>query len=238
LISKSAASQRKLREIIFLLEEVMDLDIAEHHFSDVHYSRNMERFRPLVDFSMLFLKGMSPAPAKGKERSFSLLFPMEELFEEFIARYVLRHADFFELSCDHIYAQAVGRREWLLRREHDSAGKYRLKPDLIIDGHLGKPRLILDTKWKRLLSDEEDSKNGVSQADIYQLYAYAHRYECPDNILLFPYVDGVSAKSYRIEGQYCNHKIRVEFVRLNRDLRKDGEAFRNELKGILRGKEL
>lgn len=231
--SKVASAQKKLREIIFLLDDVTDLEVAEHHLDDIHYNRNTERFQPLINFSLLVLKGMSPAWSQGKEITFSLLFPMEELFEEFIARYIHRHANYFGLSRDLIHAQAAGRREWLLRREHDSSGKFRLKPDLIIDEHYGKPRLILDTKWKHLLSDAEDSKNGVSQADIYQLYAYAHRYECQDNILLFPYVAGVSPKSYRIQGKYCSHRIRVEFVKLNRDLRTDGPAFREELGKVL-----
>lgn len=235
-ISKSMTAQKKLREIIFLLEEVADLEVAEHHFSEVHYNRNTERFQPLINFSLLVLKGMSPTWTIGKETSFSLLFPMEELFEEFIARYIHRYADHFELSRERIHAQAIGRREWLLKREHDSCGTYRLKPDLIIDEKCGKPSLILDTKWKHLLSDAEDSKNGVSQADIYQLYAYAHRYECPDNVLLFPHVEGVSRKSYVIEGNYCNHKIRVETIKLNRDLRKEGQGFRNDLKAILTGR--
>lgn len=214
---------------MFLLDEVQDLEIADHHFSDVHYNRNTERFKLLISFSMLVIKGMSPIWTKGKEVSFSLLFSMEQLFEEFIARYIHRYADQFGLSREHIHAQAIGRREWLLRREHDSFGSYRLKPDLIIDGRDGRPLLILDTKWKHLLSDAEDSKNGVSQADIYQLYAYAHRYECQDNILLFPFVEGVSKKSYVIEGNYCSHRIRVEFVKLNRDLRAEGPAFRMEI---------
>lgn len=232
-ISKVSSAQKKLREITFLLDEVTDLEVAEHHFADIHYNRNTERFQPLINFSLLVLKGMSPAWSQGKEPTFSLLFPMEELFEEFIARYIHRHADYFGFSRDLIHAQAAGRREWLLRKEHDSSGKFRLKPDLIIDEHYGKPRLILDTKWKHLLSDAEDSKNGVSQADIYQLYAYAHRYECQDNILLFPYVAGVSPKSYRIQGKYCSHRIRVEFVKLNRDLRTDGPAFREEIGKVL-----
>jgi 5-methylcytosine-specific restriction enzyme subunit McrC len=235
-ISKSMAAQKKLREIIFLFDEVADLDVAEHHFSKVHYNRNTERFQPFISFSLLVLKGMSPTWTIDKEMSFSLLFPMEEIFEEFIVRYIHRYADHFGLSREHIHAQAIGRREWLLKREHDSCGTYRLKPDLIIDEQCGKPCLILDTKWKHLLSDAENSKNGVSQADIYQLYAYAHRYECPENVLLFPHVNGISRKSYIIEGNYCSHKIRVESIKLNRDLRKDGEAFREDLRMILSGR--
>lgn len=233
LFSKSTTAQKKLREIVFLLDEVADLEIAEHHFSDIHYNRNTERFSPLITFSMMIIKGISPTWTKGKDISFSLLFPMEKLFEEFISRYIHRYAEDFLFSPENIHSQSVGRRAWLLRREIDSASTFRLKPDLIIESHPQKPCLIIDTKWKHLLSDAEDAKNGVSQADIYQLYAYAHRYDCPNNILLFPYVNGVSSKSYVIQGSYCNHRIRVEFLKLNRDLRKDGKAFRQDLFKIL-----
>jgi 5-methylcytosine-specific restriction enzyme subunit McrC len=157
------------------------------------------------------------------------------LFEEFIARYISRHADFFGLCRNVIHIQAAGRREWLLRNERQGTGAYRLRPDLIIEEKQGKASLILDTKWKQLKSDKEDAKNGISQSDIYQIYAYAHRYECPDNVLLFPHVGGASPKSYIIEGNCCSHRIRVEFLRFNRDLRKDGEAFRYDLKKILHG---
>ena len=233
-VSSSTTAQKKLREIVFLLDEVQDLEIADHHFSDIHYNRNTERFKPLISFSMLVIKGMSPIWTKGKEVSFSLLFPMEQLFEEFIARYIYRYAEDFDLLRENIHIQAVGRREWLLKREHDSRDKFRLKPDLIIDNKQGNLRLILDTKWKHLKSDEEDSTNGVSQADIYQLYAYAHRYKCPENILLFPSVDGVTAKSYTIIEGYCSDKIRVEFIKLDRNLRAEGKEFREELNNILK----
>lgn len=232
-LSKSTAAQKKLREIVFLLDEATDSEVTGHHFSAIHYNRNTERFKPLINFSMLVMKGISPIWTQDKDVSFSLLFPMEELFEEFIAQYIHRYAENLGFLPENIHAQAVGRREWLLRREHDESDKFRLKPDLIIDDEKDGLRLILDTKWKHLKSDEEDSKNGVSQADIYQLYAYAHRYQCLDNILLFPYVEGVTRKSYSIKKGYCDHKIRVEFVKLSRDLRKNGAEFRSELRDIL-----
>jgi 5-methylcytosine-specific restriction enzyme subunit McrC len=232
-LSRSTTSQKKLREIVFLLDEVTDLDIAEHHFSDIHYNRNTERFKSLCNFSMLIIKGMSPIWTKGKDVSFSLLFPMEKLFEEFIARYIHRYAEELGFLREKIHVQAVGRREWLLQRENDNRDKFQLKPDFVVDDEQGKPRLILDTKWKHLKSDNEDSKNGVSQSDIYQLYAYAHRYQCPENILLFPKVDGATAKSYIIKEGYCSHQIRIEFVDLDRDLREERAEFQKDLREIL-----
>ena len=42
-----------------------------------------------------------------------------------------------------------------------------------------KTELIIDTKWK-LLTGNEDENYGISQADMYQMYAYAHKFKCND----------------------------------------------------------
>ena len=75
-------------------------------------------------------------------------------------------------------------------------------------------------------SDVEYTWNGVSQADLYQLYAYAHRYGTKDNVLLFPEVEGVTVKQYRIienaiVSDGSKKRVRVEFINLNFDLKKD-----------------
>ena len=103
----------------------------------------------------------------------------------------------------------------------------------MIEDAAKKPIQIVDTKWKRLKSDQEDTKNGVSQADIYQLYAYAHRYECPDNVLLFPMVDGVTPETYLIPDSSPRKRLRIAFIDMNRDLRKNKEGLITDLKAIL-----
>ncbi|WP_420066771.1 5-methylcytosine restriction system specificity protein McrC [Sphingopyxis macrogoltabida] len=45
---------------------------------------------------------------------------------------------------------------------------------------------IIDTKWKKLASDPLDRKHGVSQADVYQLMAYARLYPTRELMLLYP----------------------------------------------------
>ena len=53
-------------------------------------------------------------------------------------------------------------------------------------------RLIMDTKWKRL--DKRRTNLGVSQADLYQLYAYAQRYNCADVVLLYPWHEALTTR--------------------------------------------
>jgi DNA invertase Pin-like site-specific DNA recombinase len=44
-----------------------------------------------------------------------------------------------------------------------------------------------DTKWKRMTPRIDDPKQGVSQADVYQLMAYGRLYDCPNVVLLYPH---------------------------------------------------
>jgi 5-methylcytosine-specific restriction enzyme subunit McrC len=232
-ITRLSRTQQYLREGMLELADVEVCTIEPHHFDRVLLDRNSERFRKLLDFCRLLFLGATPTPQAGHAESFSLLFPMEVLFEEFIGNFLRRHAADFGLKRSDIHLQARGRGKWLLRDQHGK-GKFRLKPDVLIDGEDGKPAIILDTKWKRLLSDEENSKNGVSQADIYQLYAYSQRYECPNNILLFPQVSGVSPKRYQPDGNDETAKfMRVEFVNLDFDLRSDLDRFKSQIRNIL-----
>ena len=64
-----------------------------------------------------------------------------------------------------------------------------LRPDITVweadsDGSAGDINRVLDAKWKRL--DPHEPQWGVDQADIYQLLAYAVRYQCTTLELVYP----------------------------------------------------
>ena len=46
--------------------------------------------------------------------------------------------------------------------------------------------LIADTKYKIVYSDDKDPKKGISQNDLYQMLAYAVRFEVDEIILFYP----------------------------------------------------
>ena len=49
-----------------------------------------------------------------------------------------------------------------------------------------KKSLVADTKYKIVYSDEKDPKKGISQNDLYQMIAYAVRFEVDQIILFYP----------------------------------------------------
>ena len=69
-----------------------------------------------------------------------------------------------------------------------AAGLFQMKPDIVLQR--GDCTLILDTKWKRLIPEAQDPKRGISQADVYQMMAYAAAYGTSAVALIYPHSDG------------------------------------------------
>ena len=61
-----------------------------------------------------------------------------------------------------------------------------MKPDVSLTERGDGVRFILDAKWKRINEDDSDRKHGISQADMYQLFAYGKKYGCKQVALVYP----------------------------------------------------
>jgi 5-methylcytosine-specific restriction enzyme subunit McrC len=109
----------------------------------------------------------------------ALLFEMNVLFEQYVAR-VLSQA--LAGSGLRVSAQG-GHRDCLYDGD---TGRFRTRPDIIIRQD-DRVAMIIDTKWKRMTPRIDDPKQGVSQADVYQLMAYSQLYNCQNVMLLYPH---------------------------------------------------
>ena len=228
-----AKTQLLLQEATLYLSGVSNWRIEKYHFEKVLFNRNNERFSTLIEFCRMIFSNSTPAPSPGMMNTFSLLFPMEVLFEEFIAQFIRRNCNAFNLSRNMIYIQSRGKKVYLLSTE-DRKNKFQLIPDIFINDACNNRKVIIDTKWKRIVGNSESWKNGVSQADLYQLYAYAKQYESPDNVLLYPYMDKSIPKAYSIFGD-TGKKLRIEFVNLNRNLLKKKAQLKDDLQRVIWG---
>ena len=137
--------------------------------------RTMQHYRPVMAWVRLFLFGHGLATFHGKHENQSLLFPMEEIYEDFVTQCFRRHQDEYRV-------RAQG--PWRALTRNPEA--FTMKPDITLQKG-GHNRFVLDTKWKRLKSATEDrTKRGIVQADMYQLYAYGKRYGCKTVALVYP----------------------------------------------------
>ena len=171
--SKSIKNQQKIREFLFVFDNIDISHNIKNDFSKIIINRQLKNYEQLLIWCKIFLLNNSFTPYKGDNLSFALLFNMNLLFESFVYSYFKKSNTF-----DSINAQDTSHHLAFL----DGVDKkFQLKPDILINN--GK--IIADTKWKIL--SEVKTHQGVSQADMYQLYAYGTKYQnCDELYLIYP----------------------------------------------------
>lgn len=144
----------------------------------------MGHYEDALAWCRLILEERSPLTGTGGHSAPSLLFPMEAVFEAFVAKHLAR-----QLAWP-LVLKTQARNHHLVR--HCKQNWFRLKPDLLIRD-AGRDKLVLDTKWKLLdgLKANGTDKYGLSQADFYQLQAYGQSYldGVGDVVLIYPKTD-------------------------------------------------
>ena len=169
-VTSSQDNKKNLREILFILDEVSDIRATAEQCARISFNPMFGEFETVRDYCQLFLTNCVSFDYKNDLKLFAFLLPMEYIFEDFIF-------GFIEKEIETVTAKAQRSDTYL-----DEAKTFNLKPDLFLITE-GKS-LIADTKYKIVYSDESDPKKGISQNDLYQMLAYAIRFEV-DNIILF-----------------------------------------------------
>ncbi len=181
--SSSNRNQQRIREFLFVFDEISPCKDIKVGFSKVKPNRQMKDYEQVLLWCKTFLLENSFSPYKGKDVAFALLFDMNLLFESYVGAY-LKHKGLHVSMQDKTHHLAY----------EDENGRFRLKPDIIINKDTDN-EIIADTKWKIL--SEDKAYNGVAQTDIYQLYAYGTKYEkCKDLFLIYPKDNDIPANLY------------------------------------------
>jgi 5-methylcytosine-specific restriction enzyme subunit McrC len=201
-LSRAPDNQRKLRELSFVFVDLSTIAVRALPWDQVVLDRTNARWRELLALARLLLGDRFQTTTSGQGRGFSLLFEMNTLFEEYVGR-MLRRA----LAGTRMRVALQGGRLYCLTEldiETDQQGNQRFmtKPDIIVRCD-SRTVMIIDTKWKRLASSIDDRKQGISQADIYQMMAYGRLYDCPQLMLLYPHHDDL----HRPAGVTSRHLI-------------------------------
>jgi 5-methylcytosine-specific restriction enzyme subunit McrC len=169
---------RLSHELRSVLLEVPSSRDTTQDFKQWRHDRLMAHYRPVKPWCELILQEQTPLAIAGEWEGMSLLFPMEKLFERYVAA-CLRDS----LPPD---ATLHTQRNSEYLCQHDGKKVFQLRPDLMITQ--GEKRWVLDTKWKRLDSKSNLKNYGLEQADFYQMFGYGHKYleGRGDLILIFP----------------------------------------------------
>ena len=139
--------------------------------------RSIQHYDEVMQWVGLFLFGHGLTTFAGKHVNQTLLFPMWEVFEDFVAANFRRYRENF-------FVHEQGPRKYLVTNGQGYR-VFAMRPDISLIKQ-GDVQFILDTKWKRINGEESDPKHGISQADMYQLFAYGKKYGCKQVALVYP----------------------------------------------------
>ena len=182
-ITTSAGNNKELKKILSMFEAVDHSTNYDRDFAKVSIDRSTKDYESILKWSKGFLKDKSFTTFSGDATARALMFPMEKVFEAYVAKNMKK---IFERKGWEVSAQDRG--YYLFNTLNgEKYRKFALRPDLVVSKP-DKTQIILDTKWKSLVNDK--GKNyGISQADMYQMYAYSKKYGTSDIWLLYPVND-------------------------------------------------
>ena len=198
----SSKNKTDLKTLLTAFSEVDESKDYKADFEKIVPDRKTVDYHTALLWSKVFLMGKSFTSFAGSEVAFALLFPMETLFESYIATllnkaligsgYVLSAQD----KTYHLF---------------DEPKKFLMKPDIVIKNKELKKIFVMDTKWKVL--SESVVNYGISQADMYQMYAYQKKYQSESVTLIYPLTEKVTKSDIEFLSN-DGTLIRIRFVDL------------------------
>jgi 5-methylcytosine-specific restriction enzyme subunit McrC len=180
--TRSPNNQRRARTLRFVFSEIPESTDHRRDLQCWSTDRALIDYRGLKPWCELILSRQSPLFMAGTFSGLSFLFPMEQLFERYVASILRKMVEpgFRLVAQPSRHSLAT----------HMGADWFRLKPDLIVERGDGSCCSVLDTKWKHI--DENlgtaKEKYGLRQADFYQMAVYGDRYlkGSGDMFLIYP----------------------------------------------------
>ena len=172
--SNSSKNQQKIRELLFIFDEVSECEDCKNFFAKLVINRQVKHYEQTLLWCKIFLLGNSFTPHKGDDLALALLFDMNALFESYVGNFIKK--SFPGTILQHSEKHLV-----------EDPKSFKLRPDIFL-----KDKFIADTKWK-IVSSRDD----ISQADLYQLYAYGKKHECDKLHLIYPKIDDIRQKTMK-----------------------------------------
>ena len=187
-ISVNLKNKENLNKIGHYFENVSILDGSIENLKYLTFDRMNDYYKNAIQWAKIFLNNQSSSIFSTNNGEIpSILFPMETIFENYIANKlvnIIQEKSYNQLaikvqdnSCS-IFSSIS------LNNVKIDNNILRIRPDIVIKNKDAKEIFILDTKWKIL--NKLDDKFKISTEDVYQMLAYVKTYSCKRAYLLYP----------------------------------------------------
>jgi 5-methylcytosine-specific restriction enzyme subunit McrC len=145
--------------------EVEGKNITAQQINSVQLNRKSNSYTSALELARLIILNYSPDISSGKEKMLSLLFNMNDLWEEYILKQLQKAC----LEKDIKVSGQESKSFW---------SNNSLRPDIVL--RKGNQTYIIDTKWKR------PDKSSASVGDLRQMYTYCRFWDAEKALLLYP----------------------------------------------------
>ncbi len=195
----SSKTTRKLAQARFIFADIPPSANIDKDLSQCQNMRSFKHYRLLLQWCEIFLKRKSFSAYNGDSKAFALLFDMNVLFESFVAsemkkwcsdeNFRAKNSKYKEFmksifkESQNISIKTQEKSKFLAEKEKKNI--FQLKPDIVgYEKDSEEVLFIADTKWKILST--QDRNYGISQSDMYQMFAYLAKYQCNQGFLIYP----------------------------------------------------
>ncbi len=143
-ISKNNENKKRIKEFLLVFNDIskssnIELDIEQ----STHISRLHSYYASTLSWVRIFLREESIVSMAGKSVAFSLLFPMEKIFENYVAKKIKEKRPEWTVKTQD--------KKYSLVEYHKNKPKFQLRPDIVIENE----NIIMDTKWKLINENDE-----------------------------------------------------------------------------------
>jgi 5-methylcytosine-specific restriction enzyme subunit McrC len=159
--------------------------VAEILFKKLTFDRKTERYKPAIELARIILMNYHPDVAGGRNNILAIMFDMNDLWEIYVFKMILRAVRKQALSY-----QLLPQSPRLFWQRPDGRSM-TLIPDIVLKQPDGQT-IVLDTKWKY--------RRDTSAQDVRQMYAYGHYFGANRRYLLYP--DNIKTPALKKEGAF------------------------------------
>ncbi len=197
-------TQRILNEIIFMLDEVDDQVCSVQQLQTIRIPSIYSDYEDVIQICRMILENQVYSCHEYELKNWSLLFPMEYVFEDFIAGYIQKHfSDTFKVEPQ--------KSDLYL---HNNPDAFNIKHDILLTNKKTGEQIIVDTKYKpRWNLEKSDSKKGIAQSDMYQMISYAYRRGTDKVLLIYPNAsEKLAEDSFFINNPLTDQEIEIKAI--------------------------
>lgn len=171
-ISSSPLLNDRVYKLLFSFPEIDELNVTAKTFSNLTFDRKTYAYKEAISIAAMIILNYRPDIISGRNHVLALLFDMNELWEEYVYRQLVKSNQ---------NGWCIKPKPFKIVWEKNGTQKKITKkiiPDILLSSN-GK-HLIIDTKWK--LPEDDIPSDG----DLKQMFMYNEYWDQSNSILLYP----------------------------------------------------